>query len=126
LTIIPKEYKGLLPSDCPKASPQLLSHLIALERAGDKAGAVSLLEGLVVSPNENNRRARALRQLLGTRPPAGMNTVVISHRPNLIDAAGKEFGDMGEGETAIFQPLGDGEFTLVGRVTANTWIEWAK
>jgi len=60
LTIIPKEYKGLLPSDCPKASPQLLSHLIALERAGDKAGAVSLLEGLVVSPKETAELAWTL------------------------------------------------------------------
>jgi phosphohistidine phosphatase SixA len=45
--------------------------------------------GLVVSPNENNRRTKALRQLLGTPPAAGKNTVIVSHKPNLIDAGAK-------------------------------------
>jgi hypothetical protein len=80
----------------------------------------------VVSPNENNRRAKALRQLLGTPPAAGKNRVIVSHKPNLMDAAGKDFGDMGEGETAIFQPLGDGKFKLVGRITVDGWIQWAQ
>src|SRR5262245_33986442 len=35
--------------------------------------------GLVVSPNENNRRAEALRKLLGTSPKAGTNIVLITH-----------------------------------------------
>jgi Histidine phosphatase superfamily (branch 1) len=33
--------------------------------------------GLVVSPNENNRRTKALRQLLGTPPSAGKNTLIV-------------------------------------------------
>src|SRR3954462_7757853 len=32
--------------------------------------------GLVVSPNENNRRAQALRRLAATAPPAGTNVVL--------------------------------------------------
>jgi phosphohistidine phosphatase SixA len=82
--------------------------------------------GLVVSPNENNRRAKALRQLLGTPPAVGKNTVIVSHKPNLIDAAGKDFVDTGEGEAAIFQPLGDSKFKLVKRVTVDRWVQWAK
>lgn len=83
--------------------------------------------GLVVSPNENKRRAMALRKLLSSEPPAGKNLVIVSHRPNLQDAAGKEFGDLGEGETAIFRPLGEGQFKLVGRVASpETWSQWAK
>ena len=82
--------------------------------------------GLVVSPNENNRRTKALQQLLGTPPTAGKNTVIVGHKPNLIDAGGKDFVDTGEGESAIFQPLGDGKFKLVGRVTIDKWIQWAK
>jgi phosphohistidine phosphatase SixA len=38
--------------------------------------------GLVVSPNENQRRAQVLRKLLGTAPPAGKNLIIVSHRPN--------------------------------------------
>ncbi len=82
--------------------------------------------GLVVSPNENQRRAQALRKLLGTTPPEGKNVVIVSHKPNLQDAAGKDFGDVGEGEVVIFQPQGESKFTLLGRVPAATWTTWAK
>jgi phosphohistidine phosphatase SixA len=82
--------------------------------------------GLVVSPNENNRRAKALRQLLGTTPTTGKNAVIVGHKPNLIDAGGKDFVDTSEGEALIFQPLGDGKFKLVGRVTVDKWSQWAK
>lgn len=77
--------------------------------------------GLVVTPNENNRRTRALRQLLGTPPAAGKNTVLVGHKPNLVDAAGKDLLDIGEGESAVFQPLGGGKFKLVGRVPIDKW-----
>jgi phosphohistidine phosphatase SixA len=39
--------------------------------------------GLVLSPNENNRRAEALRKMLGVAPKAGTNTVIITHKPNM-------------------------------------------
>jgi phosphohistidine phosphatase SixA len=95
--------------------------------AGEVTASIDVTEGgLVVSPNENNRRAKALQQLLGTPPAAGKNTVTVSHKPNLIDAAGKDFWDMGEGETAIFQPLGDSKFKLIARVKVDKWIQWAK
>ena len=42
--------------------------------------------GLVVSPNENNRRAEALRNMLGVAPKPGTSTVVITHKPNIVDA----------------------------------------
>ena len=83
--------------------------------------------GLVVSPSENQRRAAALRTLLWTVPPEGKNTIIVSHRPNLQDAAGKEFGDLGEGEIVVFQPLGGGKFKLVARVAPSSrWTEWAR
>jgi phosphohistidine phosphatase SixA len=83
--------------------------------------------GLVVSPRENRRRAAALRTLLATAPPEGKNTIIVSHRSNLQDVAGKEFGDLGEGEIVVFQPLSEGKFKLVARVAPSSqWAEWAK
>jgi phosphohistidine phosphatase SixA len=82
--------------------------------------------GLVVSPNENQRRAQALRKLLGTAPPDGKNVIIVSHKPNLQDAAGKDFGDIAEAEVAIFQPQGEGKFKLLARVPAATWTDWTK
>jgi phosphohistidine phosphatase SixA len=82
--------------------------------------------GLVVSTRENQRRATALRNLLSTPPAKGKNVVVISHKPNLQDAAGKDFGDLDEAEAVVFKPLGDGKFMAVGRVAAQTWSQWVK
>jgi broad specificity phosphatase PhoE len=76
--------------------------------------------GLVVSPNENNRRADALRKLLATAPKAGTNTVLISHKPNIIDALGKDWFEVKEGEASIFRPE-NGKYVLVARVQMADW-----
>jgi phosphohistidine phosphatase SixA len=83
--------------------------------------------GQVVTPKENQRRAKALRTLLGTPPLEGQNSLIVSHKPNLQDAAGKEFGDLAEGEIAVFKPRGGHQFELVARVAPpSKWTEWAK
>jgi phosphohistidine phosphatase SixA len=82
--------------------------------------------GLVVSPRENQRRAAALRALLSEPRASGQNLVIVSHRPNLQEAAGKEFGDLAEGEVAVFQPLSAGKYKLVQRVSVATWLKWAQ
>jgi len=76
--------------------------------------------GLVVSPNENNRRAAAFRRIAGTVPPAGTNVVVVSHKPNVIDAFGKDWFDIKEGEATIFKPDGTA-YKVVARVQMDEW-----
>ena len=94
---------------------------------GEVTASIDVSEGgLVVSTRENQRRAKALRQLLSTPPAKGKNLVVVSHKPNLQDAAGKEFGDVDECEVVVFRPLGDGNFQAVARVKSEAWCEWAK
>ena len=71
---------------------QEAANLLAM---GEVTTSIDVTEGgLVVSTRENQRRAEALRQVLSTPPAKGKNLVVVSHRPNLQDAAGKEFGDL--------------------------------
>lgn len=81
--------------------------------------------GLVVTPDENNRRTAALRKMAATAPDAGTNTIVVSHKPNVVDAFGKDWFDVKEGEASIFQPDGQGGFRVVGRVLAEQWSELA-
>ena len=76
--------------------------------------------GLVVSPNENNRRAEALRKLLATNPKPGTNTIIITHRPNIVDALGKDWFDVKEGEASIFRPE-NGGYKLLARVQMDEW-----
>ncbi len=70
----------------------------------------------MVTPNENNRRAQALRTFVGAAPDAGTHTLVVSHEPNIIDAFGREWFEVKEGEASIFKPSGSGGFTVVARV----------
>ena len=82
---------------------------------------VDLTEGgLVVSPNENNRRAAAFRKMLAVAPKDHTNTILISHQPNIVAALGKDWFDVKEGETSIFRPA-DGGYKLVARVQMDEW-----
>ena len=80
----------------------------------------------MVSPNENNRRTQALRKLAGTPPPAGTNVVIVSHKPNIMDAFGKDWFDIREGEASVFKPDGSGGYKLVVRIQANEWGKLAQ
>jgi phosphohistidine phosphatase SixA len=53
--------------------------------------------GLVVSPNENNRRAEAYRKMLGVAPKAGTDTIIITHNFNIVDALSKDWLEVKEG-----------------------------
>jgi phosphohistidine phosphatase SixA len=100
----------------------------SLLAVGDISCSLDLTEGgIVVSERENQRRAKALRKLLATVPPEGRNTLIVGHNTNLEDAAGKEFGDIQEGEAIVFRPLGRDRFEAVARVEPpKKWLEWAK
>ena len=93
---------------------------------GDVTSSVDISEGgLVVSPTENNRRAQAFRTLVSKPPAAGTNTIFVSHKPNIMDAFGKDWFDVREGEASIFKPDGNGKYTPVTRVQAGDWARLA-
>jgi phosphohistidine phosphatase SixA len=76
--------------------------------------------GLVVSPNENNRRIEAFHKLLSTAPWSGTNTILITHKPNIVDGLGKDWFDVKEGEASIFLPA-NGNYKLVARIQMDDW-----
>ena len=76
--------------------------------------------GLVVTPDENNRRAKALREMLAKVPDKGKNDILITHKPNIIDALGKDWFDVKEGEASIFMPEG-GRYRQFARVQMEDW-----
>jgi broad specificity phosphatase PhoE len=77
--------------------------------------------GQVVSPNENARRMQALRAMAARVPEPGTNTLIVTHKPNILDAYGKDWFDIREGEASVFKPDGSGAYTLVGRVQVAQW-----
>ena len=76
--------------------------------------------GLVVTPDENARRAEALRAMLARAPAPGQNDILITHKPNIVDALGKDWFDVKEGEASIFRPAA-GKYQLLARVQMADW-----
>ncbi len=80
-----------------------------------------LTEGtLVVSPNEQRRRASALKQLAAAPLPVGSNRLLITHRANIMQAFGKEWFEVKEGEASIFK-VEKGAYSLIARVQIDDW-----
>jgi len=94
---------------------------------GDVTASTDYTEGgLVVTPIENNRRAAALRKITGTTPPPGTNIIVVTHKPNILDAFGKDWFEVREGEASVFKPDGNGGYRLVARIQAGDWSKLAQ
>ncbi len=78
---------------------------------------------LVITGNETRRRAEALRAMAATPPAAGTNTLIVTHHPNIVDAFGKDWFDVHEGEASIFKPDGAGKYVPVAQVQVSQWAE---
>ena len=72
------------------------------------------------SPDKNITSPEAFRKLLGRAPQPGTNTVLVTHTPNIVDALGKDWAEVKEGEASIFRPA-NGNYTLVARVQIDEW-----
>jgi phosphohistidine phosphatase SixA len=93
-----------------------------LMKVGEVTTSWDITEGnQIISPNENNKRAGALRKLASTPPAAGKNNVYVTHKPNIIDAFGKDWFEVKEGEASVFKPDGKGGYQVVARVQAEQW-----
>jgi phosphohistidine phosphatase SixA len=77
--------------------------------------------GMVASPNENARRVAVLRKLVETPPAAGTTAIVVTHKPNIMEAFGKDWFEVREGEASIFRPQESGGRVLVARVQIEEW-----
>jgi phosphohistidine phosphatase SixA len=82
--------------------------------------------GLVATPIENDRRAAALRRMAATMPEPGTNTLIVTHKPNILDAFGKDWFEVKEGEASVFKPSASAKPDLVARVQAVDWLKAVK
>ena len=85
-------------------------------------GKVNSTDALTEGGMESGRQGVALRKLAATPPAADQNVILVTHKPNIVGAFGKEWSDVREGEASIFRPDGEGGFTLVARVHAEDWL----
>jgi phosphohistidine phosphatase SixA len=69
-------------------------------------------------PDDGQRYAE-LRALLTTPVTAGTNHAIVSHGNPFVALAGPPY--LAEGEAAIVEPRGNGEFRVVARVRVDAW-----
>lgn len=69
-------------------------------------------------PDSANRYAE-LRALLGMPVPRSTNVAIASHGNPFAAVAGPPY--LAEGEMAVVEPLGDGQFRIVARITKDRW-----
>jgi broad specificity phosphatase PhoE len=92
---------------------------------GEVAANPDLAEaGAAVAADENQRRANALRKLVAATPSSA-NLVIVSHKPNISEAFGRDWSDLSEGEASVFKPDGNGSYKLVVRIKAEEWSKLA-
>ena len=77
-----------------------------------------------LAAEERQRNTAALQGLLATPPPAGTNTVMVSHSPNIRDAADVDLPV--EGGAAILRPNPGDKPTVVARILPDEWTVLAQ
>ncbi len=60
-----------------------------------------------------------IRRLVSTPPPAGSNTVLVAHAPNLADLFGYFVNP--EGTIVILRPRGNGSFEYLASIPPSLW-----
>jgi phosphohistidine phosphatase SixA len=102
-------------------SPAHITPVSELTDSG--AGSASAM----ANPNgANTKIGDAIRALVNKPPAMGTNNLLVTHKPNIADAFGKELADVKEAETLIYRPNPSGPPTLVGRVQASEWLVQAE
>lgn len=83
----------------------------------------TLYFALKVSDEERKLQAEAMRRMLATTPPAGTNTVIVSHSANLREATG--IWPKPEGTAYIFKPGAGNSSEPVAKILPNEWSQFA-
>jgi phosphohistidine phosphatase SixA len=122
---IGKAFRALgIPVSEVKSSPYCRAVETAKLAFGKATVNKDLASFIGTDKQEAERLADALRVMLGTQPPAGKNTVLVSHTENLQEAA--KIWPKPVGVAVIFKPSGNKSFEMVQRVEAPQWAQLAQ
>jgi len=77
------------------------------------------LLGLLSDQNGRNTRIAYLRDQMSSLTSSNGNRMIVSHRSNIQEVAGVR---LEEGEAVVIEPLGNGEFRILGTLTPDDWV----
>ena len=81
--------------------------------------------GQSMQGDSSGTRATWLQETVAQRPPAGTNTIILTHYPNINEAFAGIAAGLGDGEALIFHPDGHPPAGFVARVKIEEWPELA-
>ena len=94
---------------------------------GEVSATEALNEGGTTTMAQGNAdKGAALRQLAATPPTAGTNVILVTHKPNIVGAFGRDWSDVSEGEATIVRPDGKGGVIVIARVLVADWARLAQ
>jgi phosphohistidine phosphatase SixA len=94
---------------------------------GEVSATAALNEGGTTAMAQGNAdKGAVLRQLAATLPDTGTNVILVTHKPNIVGAFGKDWSDVSEGEATIVRPDSEGGFIVIARVLATDWARLAQ
>jgi phosphohistidine phosphatase SixA len=71
--------------------------------------------------DKSGARASWLEARVAQTPPAGKNTVIVTHYPNIVEVYPDGANALAEGEALILHPDGRGRAAVVARVKIDEW-----
>jgi phosphohistidine phosphatase SixA len=80
-------------------------------------------QGHSMQAEGSGQRGAWLREQVAAKRPAGSNTLIITHLPNITEAYPKDARNLEDGEALIFA-RGPGGARLVARVKISDWPRW--
>ncbi len=75
--------------------------------------------------DKSGARASWLKARVAEAPPAGKNTLIVTHYPNIAEAYPEGANGLAEGEALILRPDGRGGAPIVARVKIDEWASLA-
>jgi phosphohistidine phosphatase SixA len=99
---------------------------VKLAELGRPVTAPELGEGgAAMLKDESGARAAWLKARVAEAPPAGKNTVIVTHYPNITEVYLEGASGLAEGEALILHPDGRGGAPIVARVKIDAWASLA-
>lgn len=92
------------------------------ELTDTSAGSAS---GMARPAGDNTKVGEAILVLVNTPPQPNTNTIIVTHKTNIADAFGKDWGNVDDGEVLVFKPAGSRP-QFVGRIKSREWIDAAR
>jgi phosphohistidine phosphatase SixA len=81
--------------------------------------------GQSMKAESNGTRGAWLHARSAEAPPPGLNTVLVTHFPNITEAFASAAAGLSDGEALIFHPDGKGAAALIARVKIDEWAHLA-